>query len=115
MNLHTLSFAGFAALAFAAFLTPASSEQPKPEHLIEHNPVSTITPSDKGEMPTVGPYKESQHNETMRGITASVAQEGCDRLGRRFVASVNHMAFIRECWASHHRILTHVPPEKLTK
>ncbi len=61
-------------------------------------------------MPHIGPYKESQHNQLMRGITASVSLEGCDRMARKFVASANLTAFIRECWASHHRILTHVPP-----
>jgi hypothetical protein len=107
-----LFMAAIVAITSAPFIPAAYAQQPQPEHVIEHNPVSTITPGDRGEMPHIGPYKESEHSAFMRGITESVSVEGCDRMARKFVATVNLMAFIRECWASHHRLLTHVPPAK---
>jgi hypothetical protein len=95
--------------------TVAYAQKSMNEHKIEHSPISAITPADRSPKPMAGPHKESSHSPMMRGVTESVSQQGCDYLAQRFVASVNHMAFIRECWASHHRILTHVTPEKSSK
>lgn len=100
-----------ALILFNCSTIQGKAEEVRKTDKFTHAPVSKIPIMKPILIPRKGPYNEHDQNGLLRGITASVSQEGCDRMALKFVARINRIAFIRECWASHHRVLTFLPPK----
>ncbi len=94
--------------ASLAFSASAQTQPPSPVPL-HPSALPVHAPPHPGLHPA-GPHKHADHGKTALAAVAKHAAVSCDTMAHSHVAAVNQKAFLTECNASHHHVLTHVKP-----